>query len=321
MNLCSYGYNNISKYEKEDMPTWRENDFLVDGKPRLGVVKFHLGKGSNFDLELIKKLYDEWRNCDEFIVLEKLNFKYLAFNGVLGRELIVMKSSKRGNDVYISRINRRLRDFIKYFRLENNVRGFFITLTIDTKQYGDVRDAWEDIGLRYNRIVTWIKGFLKKKHREFLGIFRVFEATKRGYPHVHLLLFYRGSPVFLDENLLSEKWGSYTKVEAIRRLKGAMGYLLKYLLKSFRDDKYILTSALMWFFGKRSYGISRSLFNLIQSLHNSIFLTNKKSGSNSENGIMFMKIGVFTAKVLQISGKNWFLIAGLSLEKRILSLI
>ena len=323
MNLCRYGYNKISQNEKAELSTWRDNGFLVDGKPRLGVVRFYFGKSdvSGLDLELIKKLYLEWRNLNEYVVFEKLDYRYLTYNGSLSRNFVVLKSAKRGNDVYQWRLKKRLNNFIKNFRLEKNIRGLFITLTIDTKQYKDNVEAWEDIGKRYNRIVTWIKGYLKKHNREFLGIFRVFESTKRGYPHVHLILFYRGSSLFLSENLLSEKWGSFTKVEAVRKLKGAMGYLLKYLLKSFREDKYILTSAMMWYFRKRSYGISRSLFNLIQLMHNSIFLSMKNDGSCHENGIMYMKIGIFSAKELGLLGKKWFLVAGLALQKRILGLI
>ena len=96
---------------------------------------------SEVDIEYLKDSYLEWRDNDEYIFLQKQTSN-LRILGEVKTEFIAIKCSKRGNDVYWWRVNKRLKFLYKLkektlFDPHANLKTtnvFFVTLTYDTKK-------------------------------------------------------------------------------------------------------------------------------------------------------------------------------------------
>ncbi|WP_205006565.1 rolling circle replication-associated protein, partial [Escherichia coli] len=90
---------------------------------------------------------------------------------------------------YASRVRERVAPLLELDlppgnRSENRTRLLFITLTYDVKLKSP-SGAWVSISEEFNR---WIAGLRGRFGR--VSYFKVFEATSRGYPHLHLLLVF-----------------------------------------------------------------------------------------------------------------------------------
>ena len=108
----------------------------------------------------------------------------------------LVKGSKRGNDVYNFRIREKLRPLLEIRHLPG-ISGSFLTLTCDIKEFGSWSDAWPIIIKEWNRFLTWLKKHYKGS---LYGVIRCFEATKRGYPHIHAVLLWKGNnPVYIPK--------------------------------------------------------------------------------------------------------------------------
>jgi hypothetical protein len=234
--------------------------------------------------------------------------EYLIFQGehrhTGEKKWKAIKASKRGNDVYCHRLDKRL-DWVDelpnltFFGWRNRskrhkTRALFVTLT-----YGrdDLRvdEAWEQVGSDYNRWVSRIK-----KRFGTVRIIRVWEAHRDGFPHVHAILVFEDhefeafhyNGVWRVQAKRDLEWDyGFTDVEALASLRGGIKYVLKYLTKlhqigidgSQQNDKIaydsplsglpsrasITTLSLMWIFRKRAFSVSGGLLDLITSLRNS----------------------------------------------------
>jgi hypothetical protein len=72
---------------------------------------------------------------------------------------------------------------------------------------------------------------------------------------------------FLPKWELERQWGAYVDIKRCRSTVKAVMYLVKYLLKSLNEGNS--TIQILWFLGMRSFGVSRSLLDLIHVKHNS----------------------------------------------------
>ena len=161
-------------------------------------------------------------------------------------EVFAVKCSKRGNDVYKTRVLRRfsglsaLSEKLVFFnpksRGKKTTKALFTTLTFDTKLCS-FQDAWTNIGVQFNKFMAYIRKQFGK-----ISSCRVFEAFENGHPHIHcILLFDRSFNVFRDtkgkfrvreKDAIAKGWHSNVDVRAMYSLAGALRYLQKYLLKS-----------------------------------------------------------------------------------------
>ena len=90
---------------------FREGLYDVERKPRLNFARnyflgFSLGK--DLDFEELKEFYRDWRDYDEYVVLQKQSDN-LRNKGEVEKETIAVKCAKRGNDVYWWRVWKRLK--------------------------------------------------------------------------------------------------------------------------------------------------------------------------------------------------------------------
>ena len=145
----------------------REGLHDVEHKPRLAYARgYFLGyRDRDPDLEGLADFYVEWRDFDEYMVVQKQTGN-LRFKGEIDKATYAVKCSKRGNDAYWWRIDRRL-GFLHeledrtMFDFHANVKSsnvLFATLTYDINRCS-IRDAWENIGEEFN---NWIRNLRKK---------------------------------------------------------------------------------------------------------------------------------------------------------------
>jgi len=315
----------LERYESEGL--------LRNGKPRLEAARtYFLGLG-DMDFEGLVCFYNAWRSFNEYILLERIEGDQRSFHAV--------KCSKRGNDVYWWRTNRRLqglkdREDVQFFNPKDRglkkTRAVFVTLTYDTK-IGSVYDAWEDHGSCWNR---WITN-LREKFGE-LSYIRTWESFVNGYPHIHALIIFKDHEftVFRQKGKdgkyrfrIQEKacfeagWHSNVDVQACSSLKKASLYITKYLTKGFHEqseealDKSLrgLTLAMTWVFKKRSFAVSRDLVDLINGLRNSKSEALQMTFDGGFIPVEWCFLGVFSAGSLGISDNSWskrFELSGIS---------
>jgi hypothetical protein len=173
---------------------YREKLYDSEHKPRLNYARSYFQSFSidkDLDFQELQEFYQEWRDFDEYMVLQKQT-ENQRIKGEVDKETFAVKCSKRGNDVYFWRVGKRLRSFLglkhySFFDPHSNIKKWnvlFVTLTYDTKR-STIQNAWETIGKDFNK---WIRNLRKKYGR--VSHLRCWEASKKGYPHIHALLVF-----------------------------------------------------------------------------------------------------------------------------------
>jgi hypothetical protein len=279
-----------------------EGGFLGEGlfeghKPRLGYIRALMSE-EGFDLTTVVVAYNYWVNFIEYMIFMGIK------KGSWETRFKAVKCSKRGNDVYNWRISKRFRELnalkeVVFFNPRGNVkktRGLFVTLTFDPKALR-LDQLWEHVGVAFNKWITRLRSRYGK-----IQVLRVWEAHKSGYPHIHCLLFFEESEfeVFrytgvwrIEEKAFFEWEYGFVDVEALRSFKEGVNYVTKYLgklhqwgvtsdigeevtleqgdpsLRSLPWRASRLTLSLLWVFRKRCFSLSRSLVDLIATMHNS----------------------------------------------------
>lgn len=254
--------------------------------------------------EEVKELYRMWVGQDEnlLFMLERPG------DPSWGRKWIAVKCSKRGNDVYRWRVQGRidqLRSALQELPITvgTTTNCLFVTLT-DNPAFSCQKDAWEGIGVRWNRFLSNIK-----KRYGALAFVRSWESTMNGRPHVHALLifesalfktFTREGKVRIEEkDGIARFWDSNVDVQGARSRENVLAYITKEIVKHVvTNDQDDPTLALLWLFRKRSFSIGgrilrAALTRLDRSMHNS----NRKLLSLDSFGLP-----------LELEGVKWTLI-------------
>jgi len=240
----------------------------------------------DFSLSEIVSKYREWVLDDRYMILNRIDLKTYK------SEVFAVKCSKRGNDVYRSRVYRRFKgvsslvENLVFFnpkdRGEKSTKALWVTLTYDVKRR-KFKDAWREIGKEFNRFMSYVRKKFGK-----ISCCRVFEAYENGHPHIHCILLFESTEfrVFRDKKgqfrvfekeIIAKGWHSHVDVKAMSSLGRGFSYQKKYLLKSINaettDSKTLKTLALCWLFSKRAFSLSgkfrQLLTDLIRDMHNS----------------------------------------------------
>ena len=166
------------------------------GKPRLNAAQGFFRRSENEeDLDLLEELYVYWRDLPEFLVLRSLHVNPRSYASEWS--YVAVKSSKRGNDVYQSRVKRRLNwlssaENVSFFSPSDFQVGkkvyssaLWITLTYDTKRCSR-SSALERIGQEWNRFLS----ALRSRYGQ-VSVLRSWETSAQGYPHVHACLLFK----------------------------------------------------------------------------------------------------------------------------------
>lgn len=277
---------NQQKLESPNLNTaayWQSKGLLgPSGKPRLAFAKsYFLDRHKDYDE--LESFFNFWSGFEEFMVLTK-DTEHL--DGSHSRVRRAVKCAKRGNDVYNYRLHKRIRIldhvqdevFFEWDSKKPTTKCLAVTLTYNTNLCS-VYDAWLTVGQDWNRWISRVR-----RRLGVVRVLRVWEAFENGYPHVHAILVFQDAefPVFMaadkdgklkvriqDKKSFEGSWHSFVDVEGVRTLRGAFGYIKKYLTKVHQDSdsddsKYCLTLSMMWLFKKRAYAVSRDFVDLIE---------------------------------------------------------
>jgi hypothetical protein len=238
------------------------------------------------------------------------------------KETSAFKYAKRGNDVYVWRLRKRL-SFLNeledgtFFDPHGNFKKsnvLFITLTYDVK-LSSIRGAWETIGENFNR---WIRNLRKKFGR--ISHLRCWEASKKGFPHIHVLMVFhdyrfqvariRGKYRVLEKEAFEKSYHSFVDVQAVRKIREGIKYVTKYLTEiNDGSQSQTLTLALCWLFRKRSFAVSEDFQESMQMrMKNSgriMLIQIDLQGMKIRMKVEWGFIGVFSAQRLGIDRNEW----------------
>jgi len=292
-------------------------------RPRLWHLKHQLDVITPDRLDYIVSKYVEWRDYDEFIPFQC----FKEFNGKYGYMYLIVKSCKRGNDVYVKKLKRKVKRISKavgfYFKhWHKYTNALFITLTFDPKKFS-LDDAWKNLGKRINLFIAK----LRQRYGN-ISCVRTYEAHLNGYPHVCLIVIFKNRrfKVFSHNEFdkesgrwvvryrvykkpeIADFWSyGFVDIQGIMSIKDVMGYVVKYVTKVYEDAgfnerlmnedklqakrKALLTLALCWFYEKRSYGVSH---DLIQAA-----MRNSNNGSTKDSNSKWKFCGLMNKKELE----------------------
>ena len=223
----------------------------------------------------------------------KIKYSYHAnhvFLDVESYEWEYWKSCKRGNDVYIRLLREKFKPLVEasknidsFFSTKINsnrkrirkTRLLYITGTCDHAVTGDIASSWLKFGEYWNTFVTNIR-------QQFEGAeyIRAWQSQENGYPHFHALIYFpnfeftamywkkdKSWRVHNRQKLngkyvrdrLKDAWGfGHLDIKCCDNTRKALIDLLKYITRDLEGGESNLTNAMVWYFGKQSYSISRN---------------------------------------------------------------
>jgi hypothetical protein len=301
-------------------------------KPRLYQAKIHFYeqyKTSGFiDLNELESCYLDWVNFDEFYTIKKKIYGI----GVYVLTGKVVKSSKRGNDVYNSRVSKKFN--LIYKALENYEAEYdnayvlrtdilFFTLTYANR---DLYEVYENSGKDYNRFMSNLRKIFPKAKT----IARCFEAQRDGTVHIHALIYIgthiditpwinqKGKKVYIIKNYdlwlkLKNCWKyGFSDIQGFVKFRDGLKYIFKYIKKGINvdsDDSSLITLSLNWLFEKRSFSINYDVLRILFNLRFNI--SPHKSNSRTILRcigliIEYEFVGVFSKKQLNLKDDKWF---------------
>ena len=281
-----------------DFEVW-ENIVDDHGNPRLSEARNYFFPLTQDKIGLLCNVFQYWRDFHEYMLL-------FGRNRETGEELrLAVKCSKRGNDVYAKRLDNRLSFLnkvknVKFFSnvafdkeayAESNL--LWITLTYDPKLCS-LHEAWENSYYELHKFKANLENHYGKiEWLTFIQPFPNQNGEAYGYPHFHILVFFKEASFSAFPRLekdsegrtvlryrvkekreieIQGKWDSYIDVQAISSVRGASNYCKKYAESvCYGDsDKAILNGAVSWLFRKKSFtltrGFQKALHDLIVSM-------------------------------------------------------
>jgi len=192
---------------------------------------------------------------------EDIGNKVLVVINHVEKEIKYLPYRTRFDGDYGKRIAKKLKG-IGY------TEGIFVTYTLNPNRFPSLYEAYKSEMEGFNKMITAVR----KRYPNFKGYVRVVEFQENGNPHIHVLLF---GVDFIPVEWMRELWekhyrlGTQINVKRIDNQKGAIRYLMKYLLKAFKGEdseeakKAFRQKALLWALNSRGWAVSKSLISLI----------------------------------------------------------
>jgi len=233
------------------------------------------------DQEKICRCYIDWLVDNNYILLE------CESDGK--KTYIVKKCSKRGNDVDMRYVEKRLRHVatnIEPYAHYDSTRALKIVVTVNPERFNDdIESAWMELGREFNRFVS----VLKRRYGD-VSVLRSWESHSSGYPHIHAVVCFESKRWLVVGRLPDknghEQWRIPTAMSREIASGWGLGFLdvqavvpdsidediedsVWYLIKSRREGDYrdvetwskkrLLTMAITWYLGLRTWSSSRKL--------------------------------------------------------------
>ena len=296
-------------------------------KPRLASARGFFYNLQQRDIPILVDVFQYWRDYSEFLLLQ-------AENRVSSeKKFIVVKCSKRGNDVFAQRLDKRL-GFLKTNELffdphlfderkshQVTTRLLWVTLTFDSKLCS-LDDAWRHIGKEFNLWITNLRNkYGKVWYVAFPQAFPNQDGKGFGYPHLHLIMFFEDVDFHVFRRLEKDregrlgfvyrieekkeiesqgKWHSFIDVKALSSMRSVWNYAKKHCYNAGygSSDEASLNNAVMWLYGKKSFNMSgvfrRKYTEFIKTMRNSKVVGQKTLDNIFIPDWKFTLLGVFT---------------------------
>lgn len=251
------------------------------------------------NIPALMDIYKKWVNQHEYFVLE-VRVRQPQTRSLENRFWTALKCSKRGNDVYSSRVKQRisaLKEALSSLRKTKTppsrtrnlkqTNMLYVTLTYDTSRC-NMSNAWQSVGQEWDLFLAKIRSKYGK-----VSQLRCWEAYENGYCHIHALLVFHDHVFtsFLhtsrtlknkdgtkkqsfrilrrEKNRISKMWHSHIDVQAVQDIEQAVKNTLWYVGKNVTknidkvNEKELLTFVAAWYFQKRSFSMSKDIIDLI----------------------------------------------------------
>ena len=292
----------------EEETSFDKHEFFFDlrddrGRPRLDCARnYFLPHLRQQDVPWLVEGFKAWRDYAEYLLIK-------GVNRVNGKKMfLAVKCSKRGNDVFANRLDRKLGflrrlkgieffhpdDFTPKRLVKTNL--LWVTLTYNSR-LKTLDEAWKTVMDDYNLWITNLRNeYGKIDVLRFIEAFPDEKGTAFGYPHLHIVLLFKeaqfevfprmeegkdgrlGMVYRIREKYEIErqgKWHSFIDVKALSSGKAVYNYVRKYCSKTHHGDSQgaMVTQSLLWLFRKQTYSLSSGfrseLHDLIMDLQGS----------------------------------------------------
>jgi len=238
-----------------------------------------LSRPTQVDIPLLNEIYHSWANQDEWLFLQGTHFQ----SGEKKR--IAIKCSKRGNDVFSSRLEKRLGflkllEDVEFFQGEDcptedaisektvQTQMLWVTFTSDPSIH-TLDEAWRCDSHDWNLMMTKLrKKYGKISVLQFIEAFPDNNGLAFGYPHHHAVLFFhdvkfnvfrhydkdsKGTGISYRIRESAEvkavaQWDAFVDIKALRTMDAVIDYCRKHEQGSFvldREDGSVNQEALM----------------------------------------------------------------------------
>lgn len=275
----------------------------------------------------VVKIYRFYREEPEYMCLYGIDngTTYRCLDGnersfIEGSHWFFAKCSKRGNDVYRSRVKDKfswLNDVeeVEYFDQDSRdlklTPLLFFTLTNDTSRCS-LPESYFNVGDEYNSFKSDMQGAFGK-----ISWFRTWESRKDGYAHVHIIAYFHEHefpahrhvnkdgrvtwriPLAIKKRIAGY-WHSFVDVQACYST-GAVRYATKYITKDLWQGS-CKTAAMLWLFNKQSYSCPHSFVECVFMVEGSRLDIDMH---NSKYSYVF--VGIFSNSLLHFHPSRWFL--------------
>lgn len=243
----------------------------TEGSPKK-IVRSHYE--ATKDEQMLLTEFEEWSDRPDFLVFHNLT---------KGRYFAV-PSAKRGNSRYRWRVRTKFEQVRLAVASMDHMCGkrrtsvLFLTLTYKQDEHIDY--YWKNVSKHWNIFMTRLRKEFGK-----VDAIRVYETTRKGFPHIHAVLFFkdhsfrirrhrdgRGKayrlvryPSFLKEHWI-HGFSDWSGVQVLGRI---VNYVIKYLTKQLtKNEETRMMLAKMWIYDKRAFSLSKSISDLVRRLDN-----------------------------------------------------
>ena len=225
----------------------------------------------------------------------------------------------------------------------------YVTGTIDPRLVEhDLEYAWQYLGYWFNMFLANLrkhclavsddKGDKVEATGAKIRVFRSWESHESGWPHFHAILCFEGFSWSIfqdvgskwrleDKGVFEDAWSygwidvlALTPGTAERNIEKVVWYVSKYVAKCASDADYrrvdswpikrLLTESILWYFGMRSYSISRDLIRESDCAVDlkkriSTTQTNLEGSSVPEPEIVWEFVGLVRRKDTDLGRGEW----------------
>jgi len=186
------------------------------------------------------------------------------------------KAVKRGNDQYLKLVKERFDPILSqpprtFFERDWGIKKtnmLYVTGTVDPSLCGNDR-GWLSFG-------SWWNSFITNVRQQFgrMVYVRAWQSQENGFPHFHALLYFKDqefTAVRWDKDntfrlpsrakyrtALKEAWKpGHLDIIAVDNTQDAFKDMLKYILRDLGGGESDLTNAMVWYFRRQSFSISK----------------------------------------------------------------